>query len=70
MDLENFNKWPHFEAEDLEAVSEVLKSGKINRWTGDKNILFEDALGRASASRAAGWRPPFGGIPCWRCCRY
>ena len=45
MDLENFNKWPHFEAEDLEAVSEVLKSGKINRWTGDKNILFEDALG-------------------------
>ena len=53
MDLENFNKWPHFEAEDLEAVSEVLKSGKINRWTGDKNILFEDALGRASAAKYA-----------------
>lgn len=41
---ENYKKWPHFDDADIAAVSEVLASGKINRWTGDKNMAFEKAL--------------------------
>ncbi len=41
---ENYKKWPHFDDADIAAVSEVLASGKINRWTGDKNLAFEKAL--------------------------
>lgn len=44
MITENYKKWPHFEKDDIDAVSEVMASGKINRWTGDKNILFEKAM--------------------------
>ena len=39
--MDNFKKWPHFDSDDIKAVSEVLKSGKINRWTGSKNLEFE-----------------------------
>ncbi len=39
--LENFKKWPHFDADDIQSVAEVLRSGKINRWTGSKNAEFE-----------------------------
>ncbi len=41
---ELYKKWPHFEGADIEAVADVLKSGKINRWTGGKNLEFEEAL--------------------------
>ena len=44
MNLENFKKWPYFDQSDIDAVSDVLRSGKINRWTGDKNLAFENAL--------------------------
>ncbi len=33
--------WPHFEDEDIEAVSRILRSGKINYWTGEEGRLFE-----------------------------
>lgn len=44
MITENYSKWPHFDEGDIDAVAEVLRSGKINRWTGDKNLLFEKAM--------------------------
>ncbi len=44
MSLANFYKWPHFDDNDINAVSEVLKSAKVNRWTGTKNIEFEKKL--------------------------
>lgn len=50
---ENFKKWPYFEQADIDAVADVLKSGKINRWTGSKNIEFEDALSALAATRHA-----------------
>ncbi len=38
---ENFKKWPYFDDGDIQSVVEVLRSGKVNRWTGDKNSKFE-----------------------------
>lgn len=33
--------WPCFEQDEIDAVVDVLKSGKINYWTGDKIKTFE-----------------------------
>ena len=33
--------WPHFEADEIEAATRVLRSGKINYWTGDEGRQFE-----------------------------
>ncbi|THF87137.1 DegT/DnrJ/EryC1/StrS aminotransferase family protein [Deinococcus sp. KSM4-11] len=33
--------WPVFEPEEVEAVSEVLRSGKVNYWTGTEGREFE-----------------------------
>jgi dTDP-4-amino-4,6-dideoxygalactose transaminase len=29
-----FPEWPYFEKDEIDAVVEVLKSGKVNYWTG------------------------------------
>ena len=29
-----FSAWPHFSAEEIECVAQVLRSGKVNYWTG------------------------------------
>ena len=34
--------WPQFEQRTLDAVAEVLKSGKVNYWTGPKGMEFEE----------------------------
>jgi dTDP-4-amino-4,6-dideoxygalactose transaminase len=36
-----FSPWPHFEAEEIDAVSSVLRSGKVNYWTGEQGRHFE-----------------------------
>lgn len=36
-----FAPWPHFEEDLVEAVSAVLRSGKVNYWTGQEGVLFE-----------------------------
>ena len=36
-----FAPWPYFEADEINAVVAVLKSGKVNYWTGDEGRLFE-----------------------------
>ena len=33
--------WPFFEKDEIEAVTRVLQSGKVNYWTGDEGRLFE-----------------------------
>ena len=35
------NSWPHFDREDIRKASEILKSGKINYWTGLEGREFE-----------------------------
>ena len=36
-----FASWPHFEADEIEAASAVLRSGKVNYWTGEEGRQFE-----------------------------
>jgi len=38
--------WPHLETEEIEAVERVLRSGKINYWTGDEGQHFEKEYAR------------------------
>ena len=35
------NTWPNFSSEEIDAVREVLLSGKVNYWTGDNTKSFE-----------------------------
>jgi dTDP-4-amino-4,6-dideoxygalactose transaminase len=36
-----FAAWPHFDESDIRIVEEVLRSGKVNYWTGDEGRQFE-----------------------------
>ena len=36
-----FSKWPYYDQKDIESVKKVLKSGKVNYWTGSNGKLFE-----------------------------
>ena len=33
--------WPYFDESQINAVSEVLKTGKVNYWTGENTKKFE-----------------------------
>ena len=39
--------WPHYADDEIEAVVEVLRSGKVNQWTGTRVFEFERAYARA-----------------------
>jgi dTDP-4-amino-4,6-dideoxygalactose transaminase len=45
-------RWPFYDEDEIAAVSEVLRSGKVNQWTGPEVFEFEDAC----ASRFGGGR--------------
>ncbi len=45
--------WPHFEEEDIEAVGRVLRSGKVNYWTGEEGRRFEEEFAAACGCRHA-----------------
>lgn len=36
-----FAPWPHFSEDEIEAASAVLRSGKVNYWTGEEGRRFE-----------------------------
>ena len=36
-----FPAWPHFEPDEIEAAAAVLRSGKVNYWTGEEGRQFE-----------------------------
>jgi dTDP-4-amino-4,6-dideoxygalactose transaminase len=36
-----FPSWPFFDEDEREAVARVLRSGKVNYWTGEEGRLFE-----------------------------
>lgn len=42
---ENFTAWPYLGEEEIDAVSRVLRSGKVNYWTGDECNAFESEFG-------------------------
>ena len=35
-------RWPFYEEEQIEAVKNVLSSGKVNKWTGEETGKFEE----------------------------
>jgi dTDP-4-amino-4,6-dideoxygalactose transaminase len=36
-----FQPWPLFTEDEIETVANVLRSGKVNYWTGNQGLLFE-----------------------------
>ena len=38
--------WPDYDEEEIEAVSQVLRSGKVNYWTGQITREFEAAFAK------------------------
>ncbi|MGB7642522.1 MAG: DegT/DnrJ/EryC1/StrS aminotransferase family protein, partial [Terriglobales bacterium] len=48
-----FSPWPYFASDEIEAVTSVLRSGKVNYWTGTEGRQFEDEFA-ASVGTAYG----------------
>lgn len=38
--------WPFYAEDEIQAVADVLRSGKVNQWTGGEVFAFQDALAR------------------------
>src|SRR5271155_5983322 len=36
-----FAPWPHFSEEEIVAAEQILRSGKVNYWTGEEGRKFE-----------------------------
>lgn len=51
--IEPFAAWPYFSEDEIEASLSVLKSGKVNYWTGDQGRLFEEEFAAFTHSRYA-----------------
>jgi len=45
--------WPNFSEEAINAVEEVLRSGKVNYWTGSKGMEFEKKFAEWQGSKYA-----------------
>ena len=45
--------WPQFDEETIQAVQEVLRSGKVNYWTGPKGTEFEKRFAEWQGSKYA-----------------
>ncbi len=45
--------WPQFDEKAIQAVVEVLRSGKVNYWTGRKGMEFESKFAQWQGSRYA-----------------
>ncbi len=46
--------WPQFDEKAIRAVEDVLRSGKVNYWTGPKGMEFEKTVrrsGRGASTR-------------------
>jgi dTDP-4-amino-4,6-dideoxygalactose transaminase len=48
-----FPSWPYFEQDEIEAASAVLRSGKVNYWTGDEGQKFEAEFAAFTGSKYA-----------------
>jgi dTDP-4-amino-4,6-dideoxygalactose transaminase len=48
-----FAPWPYFEADEIEAATSVLLSGKVNYWTGQEGRLFEAEFARSVGAQYA-----------------
>lgn len=48
-----FAPWPFFPADEVDAAAAVLRSGKVNYWTGSEGRLFEQAFATFAGCRYA-----------------
>ena len=48
-----FAPWPYFEADEIEAAAAVLRSGKVNYWTGEECRAFEREFAAFTGCRHA-----------------
>lgn len=48
-----FPGWPQFSTCDIEAATSVLKSGKVNYWTGNEGRLFEQEFAAYTGTKHA-----------------
>ena len=48
-----FAPWPYFEGNEIEAATAVLRSGKVNYWTGQEGRLFEAEFAQATGTKHA-----------------
>lgn len=48
-----FSPWPSFTEEEVDAVANVLRSNKVNYWTGTEGREFEEAFAKFSDSNYA-----------------
>src|SRR4051812_27731385 len=39
-------RWPYYAEDEIEAAADVLRSGRVNQWTGGEVFAFQDALAR------------------------
>ena len=39
--IPDYSPWPHYDDEQIDAVAEILRSGRVNYWTGEQGRLFE-----------------------------
>ncbi len=47
------SNWPYFDSDQINAVTKILSSGKVNAWTGDECKLFEKEFANFSNSKYA-----------------
>ena len=48
-----FAPWPHYAADEIEAAAAVLRSGKVNYWTGEECREFEREYARYTGRQHA-----------------
>jgi dTDP-4-amino-4,6-dideoxygalactose transaminase len=48
-----FAPWPYFEDDEIAAVTSVLRSGKVNYWTGQEGRLFEAEFAQSVGAKYA-----------------
>ena len=49
----NLAGWPRFDEKAIKAVQDVLRSGKVNYWTGPKGMEFEKKFAAWQGSKYA-----------------
>ncbi len=53
MDTSTLAPWPQFSSDEIQAVSKVLESGKVNYWTGTETRQFETRFAKLCATQYA-----------------
>jgi dTDP-4-amino-4,6-dideoxygalactose transaminase len=51
--IKPFAAWPYLQADDIESSVAVLRSGKLNYWTGDEGRLFEKEYAEYTGTKHA-----------------